>query len=444
MKMNNLKRYISLLPYFAFLGLVAFVILRAEFLYDDVWFKNVTETKTLVEFITQRYMEWSSRVGIESALFILVQHFFVWKVLTIIIYLSMFYFIVKMVMYTAKSEISLSTHSLIVLLFSVFPAPLLYGAGWTATTLNYLWPCTAFVFVVFVLFKLSIKREAIKWYLYLVTVVMALFSVNSELVCVVMPMYIALFAYHYIKDNKKVHSLIIVLSIINAAGLINALFCPGNEYRSESEAQTWFPIFPELSLFTKIEMGFSSTMHYLNAPVRVLFLFTLVCLTITVISTVKNKVLWLISIIPLAVLTVFNTVTFDNLLNPEEFMENVYLSTGTHPSLSDPSSLVVDALFVIQIVCILISLIAVFWDNKKLLACVLTTVLAGTCSRMIMSFSPTIWASGPRTFFLFFICLSVISMLLVVKLDSRNKVINRVLLATMVTMIVCKIGFYLF
>ena len=422
------KKSIFFLPYILFLGLVIYVFYSAELFSDDNWFANISETESFIGFITDRYLTWSSRVGIESILYIICRHFRVWKVLTIIVYSTMFFLLLRMVVYTADSDISLSAHCIMVLLFSVFPLPLLNGTGWMATTINYLWPCTAFIVVVFVLFKLCIRKEPIKWYLFPLIIVIALFSVNSELVCIVMPMYLVYFGYRYFKEYKSIHSLIIVLTIIDFCGLINALVCPGNRLRTEVETHRWFPVFSELSLFTKLEIGFSSMMHYLNAPIRVLFMFMLICLTVAAVFTVKRKVIWLLSIVPMAVLGGFNLMTFDNLSNPQDSsIEYMYLSVGTMPSFSNPSSLVVDTLFIIQVTCILISLTAIFWDNKELLALVLITVLCGACSRMVMSFSPTVGVSGPRTFFILFICLSIVTMLLVIKLDSKNKVINPVL-----------------
>lgn len=74
--------------------------------------------------------------------------------------------------------------------------------------------------------------------------------------------------------------------------------------------------------------------------------------------------------------------------------------------------IIVDFFFLIVLVCVLYTLFLLIKDKRKL-GLSLMALSLGLGTRMVMGFSPTVWASGYRTFYILFVSLIVVTYLII-------------------------------
>jgi len=65
--------------------------------------------------------------------------------------------------------------------------------------------------------------------------------------------------------------------------------------------------------------------------------------------------------------------------------------------------------------CLLLGIYLSF-ENKKTASFLMLLMMMGACSRIIMGFSPTIWASGMRTYYILYIVVGILVLMLVKEL----------------------------
>ncbi|HAP9462676.1 TPA: hypothetical protein IWJ87_000087, partial [Enterococcus faecium] len=81
------------------------------------------------------------------------------------------------------------------------------------------------------------------------------------------------------------------------------------------------------------------------------------------------------------------------------------------------ATLVVLALLLCLIVGIYLS-----FDNKKTSIFLVILMIMGFCSRLIMGFSPTVWASGMRTYYILYVVIAILVLMAVKELMKSMSV----------------------
>ena len=74
-----------------------------------------------------------------------------------------------------------------------------------------------------------------------------------------------------------------------------------------------------------------------------------------------------------------------------------------------------------QILCTMIVLAVILNKEKAILGTVILVLGTGFMSRIAMGFSPTVWVSGIRTFFMLYLALAFTLSILSVKVFQKNK-----------------------
>ena len=135
---SSVKRYVGqYYPFLLFFVLMILMHLVMGVNGDDIRYAKVLSNQTLVDYISYRYYNWSSRVLIESILIVLVrQNMILWEIIDCVLYTIGVYYVIKVFNRRNSTHIAL----LGVLLFLMYPFHEMATAGWMATTLNYLWP----------------------------------------------------------------------------------------------------------------------------------------------------------------------------------------------------------------------------------------------------------------------------------------------------------------
>lgn len=401
--------------YWLLMSIVFLIVFFAELFIpilgdDGLFMKYPISFKWLVD----RYTLWSSRTLIEGVLVILSKYTLLFKILNAAIIILLI---------DTLAKITIGRRSLTVLLIFVFflflPITLFLSAGLAATSLNYLWPITFALYVISNLNgEISFKKKILLLFL-------TLFAVNQEQVCVGM---LAFLIYKIGKEfyvHKRINNFTPWLLVIDIIGIINVLVCPGNGVRSTKSSSFIFPGFSKFSIWDKLNLGISNSGKILFYKQNFLIVSFLLLLTTTVLILRNKKVYYAIPGIVASILVIpFNVFLSTLTVNGYDIntFSKYLLKSQKKPTLNKALellsellnhnvSLLWNTLFVIIIALLLFSIYFVFKSKD-----IVVYFLIGLGTHVMMGFSPSIYKSGDRTIFIFYIVIVYIVLLMIKKL----------------------------
>ena len=399
--------------------------------YDDkVFLESVTGT-SVWSYVGPRYYNWTSRLIIE---FILCSVLKISKYLWILIEALMValagYSISKL--FVKDNENKKENTIMLVLMILIYPIMIMNGAGWAATTINYMWPLATGLFALIPIRKIW-DGEKIKLWQYPLYVLAIIFSSNQEQACAILLGTYLLFTILMIIKNKKIHPFMIIQSLIVIASLVFILTCPGNAVRTETEIRNQFKDFEMLTVLDKIGIGLTSTMGLIIKNGNIVFAMMSMLIAVNIFLNYKEKLYRGVALVPVfSILTLsyfFGNVTevfpFFSTLRKILIKEEIILTAGNCNNLFN----VVPIIFAcINFICIIMSLLLMFKNLKNNTA--LLVFLIGFASRLIMGFSPTVFLSGERTMLFFDFAMIIVSILIwqeIIKKTDKNekKIVKR-------------------
>ena len=179
------------------------------------------------------------------------------------------------------------------------------------------------------------------------------------------------------------------------------------------ESTRYFPTFEKLSFFNKIELGFSSTLYSLTIEPSFAWIVFFSFLLVLIYFTFKNNISFinkLITSFPL-LFSIFGIFDWFGLWGSRRrFFGKLYNYKMEKAVYT--FDIIVDFFFLIVLVCVLYTLFLLIKDKRKL-GLSLMALSLGLGTRMVMGFSPTVWASGYRTFYILFVSLIVVTYLII-------------------------------
>ena len=431
--MTKLKKIFNSKTYpFIVLFLIMLVIsmLKPINFGDDSFFSEVLlkgsgpypDVTNIVDYLGVRYDTWTSRVIIEFFLVIFAGKLpLLWKLIDPLMYVIIAYSI-KRVFLKDKDE---KLNWILVLLVLLIPVSITKEAGAIATSLNYIWP-VAFGLASLIPIRKCLDNEKIKWYEYLVYLPMMIFAVDSELVCACLLTTYIIFTI-YLAIKKKLKPIIVILLLVSIISIIFAFRCPGNDARTEQETRLRFSDFENITFVDKLVIGLISEMNYYIFDFNALyFIFTLIVL-LTIFKKYHDNILYkAIAVVPFILGIMFNIVPnilghpVTNILESCR-MPGQYINYNNFNNI--PSYFPV-ALYCINIGLIFVNLYLIFGNSKKILISFLV-LACGLCSRLIMGFMTTVFASGNRTQLILLVMFMALIMML---LEEKNKKFRDILL----------------
>lgn len=381
---------------------------------DDIYFSAILDNQGLFEFLNARYHQWASRLIIEAALVSISPHENLWRVIDIFMIMLLVISISKIFIRTNKKYLN----SILCALFLCYPFIHMYSAGWIATTLNYLWPLAFGMYSLIPLSKI-IYGEKIRTYEYITSCLALLIAANVEQMAAILTGVYLLFVI-YLLMNKKTSKFIIIQFVISVASLLFILTCPGNANRLTSEIKTWFPDFEMLSTTMKIQLGVLDTLSHFFLRSNILMSVFTGILLINVWNKCKVMYKRLISGVPFITCLIFG---WGSMLLQQQFPWYSELLDSILVYKYDINILkiyLVILFLLIVVVCILFSIYIIFgFSWMTLLSYIILG--AGFVARVIMGFSPTLYASSTRTYIFFYFSLIITSLLLIENLSLTNK-----------------------
>lgn len=418
-KSNPIQRLTSLnfFPYMLFFfGLLVYHFCIRGGWGDDEWFYSILDNMSKREFIKMRYETWSSRLIIDYLLVSFVRIPILWKLLDSAVMVLALYSIAKIADCTSGKPL----YTLMALLILV-PANLYISTGWISTTLNYLWPFSLGLYSLTSIKKI-ISGEKIACFEYIFFFLAGLYGSNHEQMCALMVGFFCLFFVYMLCTQKKIHLFPLFMSAVSISCMGFILTAPGNAIRRTTEVNRFFQEFDSLSLFTHLEMGYSSTWFEFLMQPNIVFVLFAALLFSTVYARRQSVLIRWVAACPLIISVMFGVFAdmFSGLFPVVDVIRNSLTRLGTGITISTPKTLFPDMVISLAFGCVLVALYNAFTDKKRALLAVIIAG-AGFCSRMIMSFSPTIWESESRTFFFMYQSFIICTMLLFREFASTEK-----------------------
>ena len=396
--------------------------------YDDAVFLENIHGASILSYIGPRYFNWTSRFLIEYILCLVLK---ISKYLWILVEAGMVtlvgYSISKIFIKDNKKE----SVAMLVFMIFVYPITSMSGAGWAATTVNYMWPLAAALFALIPIKKIW-DGEKIKFWQYPLYTIALIFAGNAEQTCAILLGTYLLFNIFMIMKNKKIHPFMIIQTVLIITSLMFILTCPGNEVRTAEEIKNVFKDFEMLTVLDKIGLGFTSTMGLIVEKANTVFIIMTIIIAVYIFNNYKEKLYRIIALIPVfsIFITCFNLQT-TNLIFPSfgAFRgliteEQVMLTAANSNNLLYAIPFMFAA---INFICIIMSLLLIFRNLKNNVA--LLVFLVGLASRLIIGFSPTVFLSRERTMLFFDFAMIIVTFLVwqefIKKNDKNDKKIQK-------------------
>ncbi|MBM7642430.1 hypothetical protein [Streptococcus loxodontisalivarius] len=358
---------------------------------DQIWFAERAQhlNYNYLGFAIERYMTWSSRLLIESATMYFSVHTILFQV---VLFIGSFVFLKLFKNYFFKGNLILELTLPILFLATFFPDTYT-SAGLIATVTNYLFPTFTFM----IAWYMTEKRGP-KWFyasipFWIFTCMQEQFAIITFILCLFLLGRELLMAKGKVKMLNVYRLSAFGFGIL---GILSALVSPGSDIRSKSEITSWYSQFSKLTVLDKIYQGFVETnrMVFLNLTFSVVFLLLA---ALVLLAFLKRD--WISGLISLAVsalliLTKLEMIDWLKSIIKAITVKDIY--KGLVYNLAKQDWLTPTLFFLVLILLLVIVIFRVFDKSHAYLA--FSMVAAGYASRMLISFSPTIYVSEERTY----------------------------------------------
>ncbi|WP_258956331.1 DUF6056 family protein [Enterococcus malodoratus] len=366
---------------------------------DGALFLNPLKNKfdgNFLSFLMYRYNTWSSRIVIEIFTLIGVTVPIVWKLLNAVMMLIAAIlpaFLIKRYKDIRWTDLVLSAS-----LFFTFPISFFSETGWVATSTNYLWVYSLGLVSIYPIVQ-YIRKEHVPQWLYILSAFTTFYASNQEQMALLILGFLLIFGGYLFTQKRSFKPLLPTLGI-NIFSLIFVFTAKGNDIRYEHELKNWFPDFEQLSYFKRIELGYSSTLRHLFFDNQItILLFTLLLFVFTITRFIYRKKFSLIGVVGLFPFIISLYFSLNSFINNGRVVQilNMFNQYGTTFSIYDPKTWIPDIILSIILFTILLSIIYLL-DYQVAAYLPILFICAAIASRLIMGFSPTIWASATRTY----------------------------------------------
>lgn len=386
--MNNIKNIVrENLPFLFLISCLILIHWHMSMSNDDLFFAKQSLS---LDFFKQRYETWSSRLITESILISFMHLPFVfWKAIDIVMICGC---IKGLSCLFWNDEKKLVNNCIVILLCLLYPIQELNNAGWGATTINYLWPM-AFCFPSFIADKRILDKQKLSKKFQAFSIITLIIGTDVEFGWAFSLIMTAL-TFLLIEGKKKFWSYYFLRFLILIVSLGKIVLCPGNNARFFSEIGNWFPDFLTLSMFDKIYLGTVSTSSYLLGRSNLIFGVIIVLFLYLSIKTIKSRFFKGYVILLLLIKIVgINAENQNNIWSALQGGARITIMNAT--GTANYFSFILSGLVLIGIIV----LIGILYGKCRKTYYLLIWYLAGLGARMLMIFSPTLYASSFRTFF---------------------------------------------
>ncbi|SEI53152.1 hypothetical protein [Streptococcus equinus] len=383
------KKKIILSIYYAF---ISFLFTLESIIYindagDQTSFAYMAKKYGFFEFAIYRYKTWSSRLLIESTTMFMSNHYLFFD-LTMLISLVIFFYCFNGIFFNKEKYWKLQFVSPVIFLLA-FPSLFFTSAGLIATVTNYLFPMISFVIAWYCILQKKTFYTLVSFPFLIFACMQEQFTVYGFI----------LFVYLFIKsylDNQRMDKNYLIATIVSFIGIVSGLLSPGSDNRVFHESQLWYPDFENLSFPIKIIKGYLETNRvlFVTSELNIVFLF----LVLLIVATIVKKQYFSAFISGTIIYTIIiHRFGISNLLTAVQRIidDQNDRADASYFSIKENLYLLVLYTLILCVIGVIVFLIFKEWKDGLTAIVVLA---AGYAARMTVSLSPTIYASGVRTY----------------------------------------------
>ena len=396
---NKIKKHSNEIPYFVlfFCVIVLTHLCIREYKGDaPTFFSKILDQYSFLGATAMRYKTWTSRIIIEIPLYWFSYDLRVqaWAIVDILMFVILLLSLMKLTHY--------KHNKLVIFLILLYPMIEMSSAGWIATTINYLWPL-ALGCASFVLLDKLYHNEKVNILSVIFFMICELFSTNFETFSVYYFVILTFVTVVMFLEHKHTLKSIVIIGIqylISIGNIYLALSCPGNWIRSNAEITKWMIDFPTLTPVDKIILGIEDTVVNLIQSNLLFLVFALLIFVIGLkkklsVTKIVAASVPLVSVLLITLLSSFTDTYFASYKLMFQKMINI-----NPMNFNSPLPYIT---FIFFMLIMTIAIVALFDYGKDLKSSILMVLVfsVGFATRVVMGFSPTLYASLLRTFIFF-------------------------------------------
>lgn len=414
-KYGNIYAYgiVLILCFFIMLG----QNLRTE-PHDDIVHSNaVKQFGNAFNFMISQYENVNGRYFTSLVMaFVMDKNIWLWRVLNSIVLFGLIYYIYKLFssIYNKKDKVFR------IAFFGIFATFALLSSGiwtqsitWVTGSFNYLWTTTALVILLYYILNYIFNNISLKIYEFILIIPLSLYAANSEqsaLILLTIYFFALIYAYFKYKTLDIYFIALFILCIISAYFLFTS---PSMLVRYEASMSARYPQLAELSFLQKSLLGYPYTVLYglllNNYTLTILLSFLLF---VIIKKQFNNKIYNILILLPAlyALIYYFGRIKMNYLDSIIFYNLRAYSLKVLHNKPDEPFISLILGSFLLFIIIFFIFKIK--WDKIENKILCLLFFSASLLSAFIISFSPTIFASGERIWFIPY-SMYILSLLLV-------------------------------
>lgn len=354
---------------------------------DQTSFAHMAQKYGFFEFAIYRYKTWSSRLLIESVTMFMSNHYLLFDV-TVLISVAIFFYCFNGIFLREEKYRKLQFVSPVIFLLS-FPSLFFTSAGLIATVTNYLFPMISFVIAWY-----CIIQEK-HWYTILSLPFLVFACMQEQFTVYAFILFVFALISSYL-ECKRINKNYFIATCVSLLGLVSGLLCPGSANRLTTETKIWYPGFETISFPVKIIKGYLETNRvlFVTSELNIVYLLLVLIIVVSIMKKqyfatfVSGTVIYTVITQRLGMNSLLTAVqrTIDN-QNKSEIPNYFSLKENLYPIV----------LYTLILCIVAVAVFMIFKEWKGGLTA-LVVLAAGYASRMTVSLSPTIYASGLRTY----------------------------------------------
>lgn len=383
--------------------------------HDNMLFNNNTIINIL-EFNIQAYFSWSSRLLVNSILFLFVLSNKMFWIISMGMVVFVFFKAIRMLIISDIRNMNVA----IVSIFLMIPFYFQSNAGWITTAASYFMPFS-FLLLSIIPIKKILCKEHFKRYEYIIYIFALIYGTNMEqgsLLAVVVYGFMFIYMVYKKYSHKLYVGFMLILSFLS---VLNVVLCPGNWTRKFAEYK-WFPTYDMLGIIDKLDIGFFSTIHMIMVKENTLLLTMCLGLAVGIWFKYKTMFYRCLSTYPVIILSLLGPLR-SILLKIDVRAERILKEIPYNGLIS--VNVGIDErtqffLFTTVLIAICIEIV-LFHDDVRELVFSYFFLIMGLLSRIMMGFSPTVYASSTRTFELLYLCMAIVAIQVISKVFHENQ-----------------------
>ena len=308
-----MKKYIKYIPFFVLLIYVLLISFIPPAIDGDaITFTNIKGD--LISIILDRYHTWTSRIIIEGVLIAILQNIpWIWKICNTLIFLLLYYSFKKIL--NQKNDFFINC--IIVILIMLYSYTDMSSAGWSPTTINYLWPLALGMFCIIPVSNI-LKDKKNSYLMYFLTIPCLIFATNQEQCACILTGFMLLFLLYYYIKTKKISYVILCYFIISLLSIIFCLTTAGNYNRFQLEIARWFADYNQLNLENKLILSTINTFEIFLGKINYIWITFYGCICYFLYKNKASKLLLIcgnILLVGTIILPISNLFSLNELYN---------------------------------------------------------------------------------------------------------------------------------